>query len=238
VYYLTKAEQERLVEAIQAAYAVPFIHDITDYIWEAVFAYAKGIPLVDPLINIRRKLLYDVVDQSSKIGWSAKAIQKSLSLPTTFELVIQRADILKKGPLLGFGDLGINSPPQLLGEALLHHWYQKVETDATIQDVKEKRVCILLKSYNRRRYVYFEENLARYNADNLQWQWTDSSRTGLQGIRKADGAMVFRWYPNQKQFFERFELTEDAFTFELEPLRLPADDMVGLLLSRLRHLNN
>lgn len=235
MYKLTEIEKQRLLDGIQAAYAVPFIHDITDFIWEAVFSYAKSIPVVDPLKNTRKKLLYDVVDESKSIGWSAKAIQKSLNLPTIFELVIQRADIFKKGNDLGLGTLNVDSSPQVLGKALLKHWYKKVQEDAEKQGVEEKRICILLKSLNRTKYSYFEEDLAEYSEEELWWQWTDETHTGLQGIRKKDDFVVFRWYPNQKQFFERFNLTENTFTFELEPQRLPSDEIVRLLLERLNN---
>jgi len=56
-----------------------------------------GIKLVDPLNEIRAKLLFDVVDAKRRIGWSAKT-----GLTTSFEggheveLVIQRADIFGK----------------------------------------------------------------------------------------------------------------------------------------------
>lgn len=235
MYELTKAEQQRLFDGIQAAYAIPFIHDITDFIWEAVFSYAKGIPIIDPLKNTRKKLLYDVVDETRNIGWSAKAIQKSLNLPTVFEIVIQRADIFKKGVDLGFDSLNIDSSPRILGKALLRHWHKKVEEDANRQGVKEKRICILLKSHDRTKYVYIEEDLAEYHDKELRWQWTDDTKTGLQGIRKKDDFVVFRWYPNQKQFFERFHLGENTFTFKLEPQRLPSDEIVHLLLKRLNN---
>lgn len=233
MYKLTEIEQQRLLDGIQAAYAIPFIHDITDFIWEAVFSYAKGIPIIDPLENTRKKLLYDVVDKPSSIGWSAKAIQKSLNLPTVFEIVIQRADIFKKAIDLGFEPLNIDSSPQILGRALLKHWYRKVQKDADIQGVEEKRICILLKSHNRTKYIYIEENLTIYRDEELRWQWTDETRTGLQGIRKQDDFVAFRWYPNQKQLFERFHLAENTFTFELKPQRLPSEEIVHLLLGQL-----
>ncbi|MCL4871516.1 MAG: hypothetical protein KJ063_21360 [Anaerolineae bacterium] len=230
MYKLTPEEEIRLLQGIQAIYAIPFIHDITDFIWEALFSYTKSIPIVDPLTTSRKKLLYDVVDESSKIGWSIKAIQKSLNLPTTFELVIQRADIFKKSTVLGFEQLDINSHPQRLGEALLQHWYSKVVSDAITQNVLDKRVCILLKSPNRTKYAYFEKKFTIYEAKDLAWYWTDITKTGLQGSRKADNFVVFRWYPNQKQLFERFYLPQDTFTFELKPLRLAPDEAVRLFL--------
>lgn len=145
MYTLTETEGRRLVEGIRAAYAIPFIHDVTDFVWEAIFSYTKGIPITDPLTTIRSKLLYDVTDRTSGVGWSLKALQTPIRLHSYFELVIQRADIFKKGVNLGFGSLSPDSPPQILGKALLKHWYEKVERDAIIQNINEKRISILLK---------------------------------------------------------------------------------------------
>lgn len=236
MYYLNSNEQKRLIDGIQAAYAIPFIHDITDFIWEAVFAYTKNIPIIDPLTHIRKKLLFDVVDQQQAIGWSAKAVQKSLNPPTEFELVIQRADIFKKSRALGFDVLNINSSPQLLGEALLKHWYDKVFSDSKTQRVKEKRICVLLKSLDRTHFAFFEDDLAIYDNRQLKWLWTDETQTGLQGIRISDEFCVFRWYPNQKQLFERFYLPTETLIFSLNLHRLPPDEVVSLLLSQLNKL--
>ena len=122
--------------------------------------------------------------------------------------MIQRADIFKKSRALGFEPLNINSLPQLLGEALLKHWYDKVFSDSKVQNVQEKRIGILLKSPDRTHFTFFEDDIAIYDNCQLKWLWTDETRTGLQGIRISDGFCVFRWYPNQKQFFERFYLNK------------------------------
>ena len=63
MYHLNDKEKQRLVEAIRAVYTIPFVDDIEDYIWEAIFTYSKDIPSVDPLTNIRSKNLFDVVDK-------------------------------------------------------------------------------------------------------------------------------------------------------------------------------
>lgn len=234
MYHLTNEEKKRLVEAIRAIYTIPFVDDVEDYIWEAIFAYSKGIPSVDPLTNIRSKRLFDVVDEERKIGWSIKAAQRAITLPCEFEVVIQRADIFKKAEMLGFDVLSINSPTEQLGAALLKHWYEnKVQQDARDQGVEDKRVCILLKSPDRKDYVYFEEKLIEYSENDLKWNWTDDTKTGLQARHIADDVLVFRWYPNQKQFFERFTFPADAYNFSIEPQRLSVDDVVGLLLAKL-----
>lgn len=233
-YLLSKEEKKRLKDGIRAAFAIPFVDDVEDFIWEAIFSYAKGIPLSDPLTTTRKKLLFDIVDPTSSIGWSAKTILWQIRARCEFELVIQRADVFKKSRELGFGQLSKNSPPHVIGQALLKHWYEKkVSADSAIQNVKDMRVCILLKSKNRKRYAFVEEKLKRHRSEELRWKWTNEQKNGLQGIRKNDDFCVFRWYPNQTHLFERFVLPEDAEIFDLTPKRLPAREVIEILTSRL-----
>jgi len=233
-YLLTANEKERLKDGIRAAFAIPFIDDVEDFIWEAIFSYAKNIPLSDPLTTIRKKLLFDIVDTKSSIGWSAKTILWQIRPRCEFEVVIQRADILKKSRKLGFGLLTKDSPPDILGQALLTHWYhKKVLADSITQNVKEMRVCILLKSKNRKQYAFIEEKLKQYHPEELEWKWTDEQKNGLQGIRKNDGFRVFRWYPNQTHFFERFVMPQHTEIFNLNPKRLPVGEVIEMLMSRI-----
>ena len=148
--------------------------------------------------------------------------------------MIQRADIFKKSHDLGFGRLTKDSPPNILGQALLTHWYdKKVLADSITQNVKDMRVCVLLKSKNRKQYAFVEEKLKKHHSEELRWKWTNAQRNGLQGIRKDDGFCVFRWYPNQTHLFERFVLPEDAEIFNLIPKRLPIREIIEILSDRL-----
>ena len=173
------------------------------------------------------------LNTAHSIGWSAKAVQWPISPGAEFALVIQRADIFKKAKVLGFKKLGMNSPPKQLGKALLKHWNDKVETDSNIQHVRDRRVCILLKSDSRRTFAYSEFHLATYAPTDLCWHWTNSSKVGLQGVQNADNFCVYRWYPNQKQFFERFRLPEDALIFELELRRVRIGPLIDHILRQL-----
>lgn len=231
-YFLTEEQLKRIEDGLKAAIAVPFIDDIEDYVVEAILEYAKEIDGVDPFTNIRSKRLYDVVDAPASVGYSVKSLKWAFrgDEETEFELVIQRADIFKKARLLGFDHLDINSDPQTLGAALLEHWRQKVEGDAEFQGVTSKRVFVLLKSRNNRKFAFFEEDIRLYTAEELTWRWTDGTRTGLQGIRNEDRMCVYRWYPNQKQFFERFKLPADIQRLELIPRRLEKRQVVDVLL--------
>ena len=235
MYPLTSCEIKKLKKALRAVYTIPFIDDVEDFIWEAIFCYVKDIPLTDPLTNIRKKRLFDIVDSSASIGWSAKALQKEVRPHCKFELVIQRADIFTKSQELGFNSLSVASPTRDLGLALWRHWYGKVDGDAKEQSVTDKSVCILVKSKDRKTYAFLEKDLSDYKPDALEWRWTTKTKTGLQGIQRKDGFCVFRWYPNQKQFFERFILPENAHIFSIEPKRLSMDGVVDLLLGQLNN---
>lgn len=231
-YFLTKPQLKRIEKGLKAAIAIPFIDDIEDYIVEAILEYTKEIDGIDPFTNIRSKRLYDVVDTKAKIGYSVKSLKWAFQAGTEseFELVIQRADIFKKATTLGFEHLDINSDPQTLGAALLDHWRIKVEEDAVFQNVNDKRVFVLLKSIDNKKFAFFEEDIKLYQRDEITWRWTDDTKTGLQGIRNEDHMCVYRWYPNQKQFFERFKLPANIQKVEITPVRLEKAQVVDILL--------
>lgn len=231
-YFLSKTQLKRIEKSLKAAIAIPFIDDIEDYVVEAILEYTKKIDGIDPFTNIRSKRLYDVVDTKTKIGYSVKSLKWAFKDDTEseFELVIQRADIFKKAEALGFKYLNINSDPQILGAALLEHWRRKVEEDAAFQKVKDKRIFVLLKSKSNKKFAFFEEDLKQYRPDEITWKWTDDSKTGLQGIRNEDQMCVYRWYPNQKQFFERFKLPKNIQKLEINPIRLDKAEIVNILL--------
>jgi len=233
-YVLKKTELAKLISGIRTAIAVPFIDDVEDYVVEAILEYAKSIVGPDPYFNIRSKKLYDVVDSKKKIGWSVKSLQWQFYDECEFELVVQRADVFKKAHELGFGRLDLDSDPNDIGKALLKHWKLKVEGDAKAQGVVSKRVMILLKKNDRKHYAVFEEDIKILAPRAVQWTWTNDSRNGLQGIRKSDGVCVYRWYPSQKQFFERFRLSSDTQKFTIEPVRLEKDQVVEILLPHLK----
>lgn len=229
-YFLTDAELKRFTDALKTTIAIPYIDDIEDYIVEAIWEHAKNIDRIDPFYNIRSKKLYDVVDETTHIGWSVKSIQWSFYDECEFELVIQRADVYKKAADLGFESLDSNSDPNLIGAALLKHWQLKVENDATDQNVTDKRILILLKTEDKKHYAVFEEDIVQYAPEDLYWEWTNANKNGLKGYRRTDNMCVYRWYPSQKQFFERFKLPSGTQRVNITPVRLKKDQVVDILL--------
>lgn len=231
-YFLTEEQLKRIENGLKATIAIPFIDDIEDYVVEAILEYTKEIDGVDPFTNIRSKRLYDVVDSRKSIGYSVKSLKWEINdnAETEIELVIQRADIFKKAKELGFDCLNMESEPQDLGAALLKHWKQKVEHDAEFQKVASKRIFVLIKSKSNQKFAFFEEDIRLYNADELTWKWTDDKKNGLQGIRNEDRMCIYRWYPNQKQFFERFKLPANIQKLDIIPRRLEKGQVVDILL--------
>ncbi len=228
-FNLSQENQERLIKGLQVAVSIPLLDSIEDFVWESIFCYMKDIPLVDPFKNTRSKRLYDITDPLNHIGWSAKALQWSLKSGGEFEIVIQRADILKKADDLGFVGLNINSDPNMIGAALLKHWQNKVDEDAKIQDVKDKRVCILLKNKTCTKFAYIEEEIASYNIDELRWEWADDKKVGLKGIRKTDDFCVYKWYHNQTQLFERFKFHPDSQIYNIDLRRFSINEFIELI---------
>lgn len=229
-YYLTNNELTRMITGLKAAISIPFIDDIEDYILEALWEYCKNINGPDPFYNIRSKRLFDVVDTSTNIGWSVKSIQWPFYDGCQFELVIQRADVFKKAEELGFPALSKNSDPNLIGSALLKHWQLKIDTDAFTQHVISRRIMILLKSNDKQSFAILEEDIKQYLPHELTWEWTNSNKNGLQAFRKSDGMCVYRWYPSQKQFFERFILPASSQKINIKPLRLTKAQVIDILL--------
>jgi hypothetical protein len=229
IFLLSENEKDNLCRAVQAALSVPFIAGVEGYVFEAIFHYVKSLPLPNPYTEKRSKLLFDCVDADTQTGWSLKAVQKSPDAQT-FELVIQRADVIKKKADLGYPRLTLESSPDDIGQAVLQHWNRKIEADMRTQNVLNPRIGALVKSRNHRRYVFLEQTLHRHSANELTWRWTDETKTGLQARRNDNMTVVLRWYPNQKQLFETFTLSPQCFRFEVHPKDLTPEDFIKAIL--------
>lgn len=228
MYFLSEAQLERFKKALLTAIAIPFIDDIEDFIVEAIWEYAKNINGPDPFFNVRSKRLYDVVDPSTHVGWSVKSLQWPFYPGCEFELVIQRADVYKKAQALGFDHLDGNSDPNLIGKALMRHWANKVNEDAACQSVRSKRIVVLLKTENKKKFAIYEDDIVIHKEDDLRWEWANATKSGLKGM-DSNGFCVYRWYSSQKQLFERFSLPQMVQQFAIVPHRLTKECIVELV---------
>jgi hypothetical protein len=173
------------------------------------------------------------VDRSRKRGWSAKTLKWKIEPGAELELVIQRADVFDKAEDLGFPGLSTKSKPGEIGAAVLKHWGRKIAKDMAKQGVTHARTAILLKSDDRKTFYLYEHKLHVYNARELRWSWATADKKGLKGVLKANDFNVFKFYPNQKQLFERYALPDKLEAFTIDRRQLEAERVVQLLLAEL-----
>lgn len=226
----------RLKQALAACYANPFIDDVEDFVFEAIFHFAIGLPVPNQIDGEKTKKLFDAIDPKTSTGWSLKTLMWDIEPNKEFELVIQRADIFDKADALGFSGINRESPVATLGEAVLKHWNSKIDSDSRTQGVDSARVAILLKSRDRRTFYLYEDELHRYSPRQLEWSWTSSDKKGLRAVTRASGFNCFRWYANQKQLFERFVLPQTLTKFTIDRTPLRAERVVELLLAEIADL--
>ena len=231
-------ELKRFDEGLIAACAIPFIDDIEDYVVEALLKYSKGIEGHDPFFETRKKLLFDVVDETNHVGWSVKSIninKKTIEDCNKIEVVIMRADVYKKAEQLGFSALDKNSDPQDIGTAVLKLWNNKINEDSIKQNVQDRRVFVLIKNNQNKKYLLYQPALKSYSPCEIEWRWTDDNKDGLQGMVKSTKQLVYRWYPGGKHLFEDFYFdSEEIQCVAIEPKRLEINLVVNHILELLK----
>lgn len=226
IYTLSEDEQSRLKRGLLAAYAVPLLDDVEDFVWEVIFHYVKGIPLYEPITEGRKKTLFDVVAPDGT-GWSLKTLLWSrLNEGAEFEFVIQRADVFTKAILLGFvKGLSVQSAVSELGSALVKHWNKKYERDLQAQKVRDPRIAILLKNRPRREFAYIEMAYPPLKEEDYTWKWAREDGRGLKG--QKEGRVHFKWYHSQKQLFQVVQIPREAYLFKLDWKRVSLDAFVA-----------
>ncbi|MFH7028647.1 MAG: hypothetical protein ACHBN1_25450 [Heteroscytonema crispum UTEX LB 1556] len=215
VFPLTGVEKARLRAGLEAAFTIPIIDDVEDFVWEALFHYVKNIPLPDPITQGRTKQLFDAVASDGR-GWSLKTlVSRNFTVGSSFEFVIQRANIFQKAAQLGFPE-GLNSSSDIanLGAALIRHWNEKHQRDCIAQNVTDPPIVILLKNRLRKRLAYVEFAYPILQEADYRWRWSREGGFGLQGWK--DEQVHLKWYPSGTQLFQVFQMPENAYYFELE----------------------
>lgn len=221
---LTESELDELKRAIRAYMTLPFSTDVVGDQFEAIFAAATGGKVATPEGMRRSKLLFDVTREG--IGWSLKTYSPP-ALPTaghTFEIVIARASVFSGGLSIESGD------PNDFGAAIMTIRRDLLERSLSLQGVDDPREGFLLRSKDNKSYMYFEEALMVEADDEIQWQWTDERRRGLQG--RVGNAVKYRWYPSGSQLFARHTVPSENHSFEIMWSKIELVDLIELLTSK------
>ena len=212
---LAAPQSSRLVQLLSMHYSYPLPYPLSGSYFEELFATAIHGR------REKRKLLFDVCQGS--IGWSLKTLLWSnLEPETSFEVVIQRCDILKDKAL------SIQSDVVTLGRRILQHFNRFGEESLHKQDIDDARCGFLLRNRAERDFVFFQQRYQFYSDGGVIWRWANSDQRSLLGFR--DGKLVLRWYRSGTQLFGVYSIPGDANTFRLDWQRVDLDATLAFFL--------
>jgi len=129
-------------------------------------------------------------------------------------------------------------------------WHDKLDKDILSQGVKEGYLTILVKSDDRKQYIFVQEPIPRFELNDLTWAWTepkeskgkktkvskqevlveaatDEKHLGLQARSKSTGRIVLKWYIGQKQLFQCMTIPTNAPRFAISPRRIEMDSFIN-----------
>jgi hypothetical protein len=208
---LTPSEYDRLVKLLTLHYAYPLPYPLAGAYFEELFASSVSGAREE------RKVLFDVLRDET--GWSLKTILVgALGTRKTFEVVVQRCDILKDPKL------SLNSTVEALGAAILGHFNRNCEASAKLQKIRDTRAGFLIRSRDERKFVFFQQRYRLYKPREVSWRWANSDRRSLMG--SVGGSLVLRWYRSGTQLFGVYAIPEDAHKFEIDWRRAGLDETI------------
>ncbi len=108
--------------------------------------------------------------------------------------------------------LGITDPHkdiQATGKAVLAIWNKRV--NEALGEHNDIRVAILIRNLETKEFVLFEENAARYAADD--YVWTKNGRNNFEGHDKVTGEHKFTWQSHGGQFTVKRVVPGSAIKF-------------------------
>lgn len=207
-------EHERLVKLLAVHYAYPLPYPLAGAYFEELFANAVAGR------RETRKLLFDVL--RGNIGWSLKTHEVATSRVRpgeTFEVVIQRCDILKDK------SLSLDSPLTALGESILHHFNGFCQSSARAQSVDDLRAGFLIRDPIQRNFVFFQQRYHLYQPDEVEWRWANVARNSLMGY--AHGTLVLRWYRSGTQLFGVYLISPTVQPFHIDWRRADLEETIA-----------
>ncbi len=210
--YLPSDEYDRLVKLLAMHFSYPLPYPLAGAYFEQLFGAAVGG------YREQRKLLYDVL--RGRIGWSLKTLLKSnMEIGDSFEVVIQRCDILRDQ------SLSLDSPVKVLGEHILQHFNIFAEDSSQKQDVGDPRAAFLIRNRAERDFTFFQHRYRLYSPDEVQWRWANEYRRSLIGYVAED--LVLRWYRSGTQLFGVYRIPEGAQQFHIAWTRADLDETLA-----------
>jgi len=209
-------EYDRLVKLLTLHYAYPLPYPLAGAYFEEIFA-ASVNGVREP-----RKLLFDVLRDQS--GWSLKTHLASKKKGDTFEVVIQRCDILKDR------NISLDNPVEVLGESILSHFNRFFNTSVDRQKVTDPRVAFLIRDRSQKNFTFFQKQYELYESDKITWRWANDNNRSIMGF--VHDKLVLRWYRSGTQLFGVYQIPIDAHVFQINWQRASLDETINFFTSQ------
>ena len=118
---------------------------------------------------------------------------------------------------------GRNSPDYSLGISMAHDDIQKTgsavlsiwnaRVDETLDEFDELRVVVMIRNFESKQFLIFEEEAQRYIPSEFEWQYND--KRNLEGVEKSTGERKFTWQFHGSQFTVHRAVPVSARKFQI-----------------------
>lgn len=154
--------------------------------------------------------------------WSTKTVKA----PNPFNARGVRLISGRCSPDYSYGITDPHADVQRTGEAVLGIWNERV--NIATDHYSQVRTLVLVRSYDLRSYVMFEEDTGRYRTTDYRWQ---ANPNGNLIAFDSQNRQRFTWQPHGSQFTIHTEVPEQATKFQVRvPLnRLNKEDVLDVL---------
>lgn len=100
---------------------------------------------------------------------------------------------------------------QKTGSAVLSIWNARV--DETLDEFDELRVVVMIRNFESKQFLIFEEEAQRYIPSEFEWQYND--KRNLEGVEKSTGERKFTWQFHGSQFTVHRAVPVSARKFQI-----------------------
>ena len=125
-------------------------------------------------------------------GWSAKTVKATKPYTSKKVRLISGRNSLDYS--LKISDPRAN--PEATGRGVLQIWNERIR--AALKKYGELRIIVLLRNFNTREFLIFEEQAELFAPDNYAWSFNNSRN--LEGKNIATSQHTFTWQPHGSQF--------------------------------------
>lgn len=172
--------------------------DITGDDFGTIFANAiEGVHRESPLG------IADVLLEGN--AWSVKTVKETR--PFTKKMV--RLISGRNSPDYSLGIENPHKDIQATGKAILAVWNARV--NEALGEHDDIRIAVLIRNFETKEFVLFEENAIRFAADDFVW--TKNGKGNFEGHDKVSGEHKFTWQPHGSQFTIKRNVPGSAIKF-------------------------